>query len=377
MKILINASNLNSGGGLQVANSICRSLLQFKEHCFIVVLSDSLLSTKEDIKDFTNVEVKVYNIKNSLNTLFFGRDVFLDNLVEENNIDIVLTIFGPSRWNPRCLHLSGFALSFLVIPESPYFSRMKYIDRIKSIFRNRVWEIYFKRSTNYFFTENPFISRRLEQKFNGSKVFTVTNYYNQIFDQQDKWKYKYLPEFNGTTLLTIANSYPHKNLEISIEITKWMILNHPDFNFRFVFTIDKEDFPMLDNNLSKYFLFLGTVDNTECPSLYEQCDIAFQPTLIESFTATYPEAMRMSKPNVTVDLAFARGLCGEAALYYDALSAKDAAQKIYEVAHNAQLRTQLIEAGHCQLKKYDTYNDRAIKLIKICENLVNTNKNIS
>lgn len=37
------------------------------------------------------------------------------------------------------------------------------------------------------------------------------------------------------------------------------------------------------------------------------------PSLLECFTATYPEAMRMERPIVTTDLAFAQGLCGEAA----------------------------------------------------------------
>ena len=60
------------------------------------------------------------------------------------------------------------------------------------------------------------------------------------------------------------------------------------------------------------------MDISECPSLYRQSTFAFQPTLLECFTATYPEAMRSGKPIVTPDLEFARGLCGGAAVYYDA-----------------------------------------------------------
>lgn len=39
LNVLINASNLKKGGGLQVADSICKSLKQFPQHIFIVVLS--------------------------------------------------------------------------------------------------------------------------------------------------------------------------------------------------------------------------------------------------------------------------------------------------------------------------------------------------
>ena len=68
------------------------------------------------------------------------------------------------------------------------------------------------------------------------------------------------------------------------------------------------------------------MDITECPSLYEQADVMFQPTLLECFSATYPEAMKMQRPIVTTDIEFAHGLCGPAAHYYSPLSAEDAAR---------------------------------------------------
>lgn len=375
MNILINASNLKQGGGIQVANSICGFLKDFPRHRFIVVLSSYFKSTNSVISAYDNVNVIVYNVKNNLKTLLFGRDTFLDKTVQSEKINVVLTIFGPSRWNPRCLHFSGFALSFLVIPDSPYYQRMNKIELMKAKFRNMMWGYYFKRSTKYFYTENPYITERLEKKFKGSKVYTVTNFYNQIFDQSENWKVKMLPKFRGITMLTIANSYPHKNLELSIGIAKWLLSNYPDFVFRFVFTIDEKKFPILEEDIRRYFIFLGSVDISECPSLYQQCDIAFQPSLLECFTATYPEAMRMEKPIVTVDLLFARSLCGNAAIYYNALSVEDAAKKIYEVSTNKILQIRMIEEGKKRLKMYDTYNERATKLINICEQLFSEQRN--
>ena len=93
---------------------------------------------------------------------------------------------------------------------------------------------------------------------------------------------------------------------------------HPDFHFRFVLTIDEKDFPMVPENMSSHFLFICKVGVAECPYLYEQADIMFMPILLECFTATYPEAMRMEVPIVTTDLDFAHGLCGDAACYYEA-----------------------------------------------------------
>lgn len=40
MNILINASNLKQGGGIQVAQSIIAQLERFPQHHFVVVVSD-------------------------------------------------------------------------------------------------------------------------------------------------------------------------------------------------------------------------------------------------------------------------------------------------------------------------------------------------
>ena len=128
---LINASNLKNGGGLQVADSICGQLNRFPHHYFIVVLSTFLDSTAIRIKEYNNVKVITYNIPDSINSIILGRDRLLDGLVQHYAVDVVITVFGPSRWRPRVPHLSGFALSQLVIPESPFFERMKKSDRLK------------------------------------------------------------------------------------------------------------------------------------------------------------------------------------------------------------------------------------------------------
>ena len=202
------------------------------------------------------------------------------------------------------------------------------------------------------------------------RVFTVTNYYNQVFDKPELWKEKTLPDFEGITLLTISNAYPHKNLEIAAEAARILKKEHPDFRFRFVYSIEREQLQADLSGIEEYFVFIGTVDISECPSLYRQSDIAFQPTLMECFTATYPEAMRMEVPIVTTDLEFARGLCGNAACYYSAINAEACAEAIYKVATDEKYRSWLTECGKEQLRKYDNYEERAKKLVDILETIV-------
>ena len=369
MNILINCSNLKVSGGLQVADSVCGQLSRFSAHNFFVVLSKYLDNTKERIQNIANVEVFTYDIPNSFYSIIMGRDKFLDGLVEEKRIDAVLTIFGPSRWCPRVKHLCGFAMPALVIPESPFFTQMSSAQRLKWKLWCIVRQWSFQQSANYFWTENPFISERVKKLLRKENVYTVSNYYNQVFDTLENWRRsKTLPSFKGITCLSVSSPIGHKNFKIILDVLKSMKRRWPEFKVRFVLTFNSDSLDV-PADMRDYFVFVGKVDVSECPYLYEQADIMFMPTLLECFTATYPEAMRMEVPIVTTDLEFARGLCGDAACYYSAVDAKAAADAIYKVAMNKDYARQLIENGKKQLMKYDNYERRAEKLVKILEEI--------
>lgn len=360
---LVNASNLKNGGGLQVAKSICEQLHQYKNHHFIIVLSTYI--NDEHIAACENVEVFKYNIPQNVKSVLFGRDEFLDRLVLEKHVDAVLTVFGPSLWRPRVPHLCGFARAQLLKEVNP-----NYHPTLKERLIYKIWAWGFRKSSKVFYTENRYISEMLPQLLKNAKVYTVSNYYNQVYDQPEQWKRDViLPSFNGTTMLTVSSTGSHKNLGIMVPVAEYLESEHPSFRFRFVLTCNHAPF-VLPDCLKNHFVFVGNVDVTECPNLYEQADIMFMPTLMECFTATYPEAMRMDVPIVTTDLEFARGLCGDAACYYSAVEAKAAAEAIYKVATDKEYAQKLVAAGKEQLKKFDNYEQRAEKLIGILEELV-------
>src|SRR5690606_31883324 len=103
----------------------------------------------------------------------------------------------------------------------------------------------------------------------------------------------------------------------------------------------------------------------ECPSLYRQSDFMFLPTLLECFTATYPEAMCMDTPILTSDLPFARSICGSAAEYFNPLSPKDIGDKIFNLSHDTVKVEELIKMGRKQLLLFDNSKQRADKYLKI------------
>lgn len=358
--VLINCSNLKKGGGIQVAQSICDQLRNHTRCHFVVVLSTFI--NIQQIHFGENVEVFFHNIKHNLNSIAFGRDRFMDSLVINKGVQAVLTVFGPSIWRPKVPHLCGFARAQLLL-DNPSQNRISLRDRL--IYR--IWTWSFKRSSNAFYTENKYISDLLPALLGRVKVYTVTNYYNQVFDTPEKWNRSIaLPPFDGVTCLSVSSPYPHKNFGILDGMIRYLRITHPEFKVRFVLTFSPEEWPMA-KDVQDCIVYVGKIDVSECPFLYEQADIMFMPSLQECFTATYPEAMRMSVPIVTPDLAFARGLCGNAACYYSAIDPQAAAEAIYKVATDKEYSEQLSALGRKQLKRFDDYEQRTVKLLEILE----------
>jgi len=369
MTFLINSSNIKNGGGIQVVQSICEQLHRIKAHKFVVVLS-SYINAK-NIVDEDNVKILRYDIKHDIKTVLFGKDSLLDEIVKKEKVDAVLTVFGPSIWRPRVPHLCGFARAQLLL-KNPLQKEVPLKEKIMY----RVWEWGFKKSSDTFYTENQYISDMIPGLLGNVKVFTVTNYYNQVFDNPDKQSQSIkLPDFDGITMISISSTASHKNLKIMIPVSEYLEKKYPNFQFRFVLTCEEAEMPV-PASIRVHFVYVGKVDVSECPNLYEQADIMFMPSLMECFTATYPEAMRVEIPIVTTDLEFARGLCGDAACYYSATEPNAAADAIYRVAIDKKYANQLVDNGKKQLLKYDNYEQRVDKLVHILES-IDYGKNIS
>ena len=214
MRLLINASNLKQGGGVQVADSICQYLDRYPDFYFEVVLPPIMENTIKIVSGFPNVSVTVYSIRDTVGSILFQRDSVLDSLVKNRQIDAVLTVFGPSRWRPSVPHLSGFARAQLLPMDTPFFKTISIREQI----RNKFIRWSFSRCADNYWTENPSISNLLKKAFPKKKIFTVSNNYNQIFDNKTLWKEHLLSPFRGITLLTVTNAYPHKNLALAIRL---------------------------------------------------------------------------------------------------------------------------------------------------------------
>lgn len=367
MKILINCSNLRVGGGLQVAHSFLHEIKSNIEHDFLVVLSENLQPqiNKDDFG--RNFQFVNYSIKPSVAKTVFGRDKKLDDLEHIFQPEVVFSVFGPTYWRPKTKHICGFAKPDYIYKDSPYFKQISLFQKMKLSAMEFFHMSDFKRNNDLLITENPDVTRILAQKV-PQKVVTVTNFYNQIFEDELLWdKSIQINESKETLkLLTISANYPHKNLAIIKKVIPVLKKQFPSFQFKFFLTIDRSEFGISEtDSLNQNIEFLGKVAINQCPSLYSQCDFLFLPTLLECFSASYCEAMFMQKPILTSNLSFATGICGKAAQYFNPMDENDIANTIYELATNNELQNEIKTFGIPQLKTFDSSQIRAKKYIEL------------
>ena len=78
----------------------------------------------------------------------------------------------------------------------------------------------------------------------------------------------------------------------------------------------------------------------------------------------------MNLPIVTSDLAFARDICGDAALYFEPNQTKSAAQQLSKVVQDEKLRERLTENGKGVLKQLPSPRQQYLRYGELLSKLV-------
>ncbi len=190
MKLLINASNLYVGGGVQVAVSVLEEL-SASAFDFIAVVSPVVYSQLSK-----NASLNCIVIRSTPSKLLnFKVRKQLDEIVIENDITVVFTIFGPSYWSPKNVkHAIGFALPWLIYDTSSIVKKLDIKARLKFSILKFLQPYYFKKNADLIFTETDDVNQRVTKLlgFDKDKVHTVSNTLNGLFTNSKSYDYSVL-----------------------------------------------------------------------------------------------------------------------------------------------------------------------------------------
>lgn len=373
MKLLVNTATTFKGGSVQVAESFINECKKFNEHDYHVILGERIKQRIEKASFPDNFHF--YDAPFRPATKVFttaAADSFHKAIEEQCQPDVVFTTSGPAYWRSKAPHLIGFNLAHYLYPESAFFDRIPFHKKMKWKLKGLTINYFFKRDAEAYVVQTDDVNERLKSWVNnGRPVHTVTNTCSSYYFNPKKFPNKLPDNINQEfRFLTLSAYYGHKN----IEVIKSVIAKLPDTskkNIRFVLTLPSDIFQSLfTKEEQKYIHNVGPVPMEECASLYQECDAMFLPTLLECFSASYPEAMAMEKPIVTSDLGFARTVCADAAIYFDPIDSEDVTQKVIQLYQDQVLQKKLIAHGVKRLNVFDNPQSRARKYLEICQTLL-------
>jgi glycosyltransferase involved in cell wall biosynthesis len=377
-KIVIDNSNLYVGGGIQVATSFLKDLNQLEQNNFIsyftaIIVIQSYNSAKQIDKSTFSSKFIFYDLDISSQNSILKRTKNVKKIEDEVKPDITFTVFGPSYHKSQNLKLVGFAIPYIVYPDSPFFERLSFKEKIYYKFLSFVKSYAFKKFSDalVFETENAKHIFSDKQSY-FKECFTVGNTINEIFFNKDSWLDFGKTHLSSCNILCLTSNYPHKNMNIIPKVIDAIKNKFNFYDFKFLITLEKDDLKF-NNRYDSNIEYLGKIDLQKIPSLYNLCDIVFIPTLLEVFSATYLEAMLMKKPIVASDLGFSRDICGDAAIFCDPLNSEEYAKAIVDIVNNTQLSINLVNKGTENIKRFGTSMDRTNSYIRIINKLIENN----
>jgi glycosyltransferase involved in cell wall biosynthesis len=374
VRLVINCSDIKATGATQVSISFINECIRHTGNEYFVFASSTIARQLEIDKFPSNFHFYIFDYKpffNKMGLKSWRKLIELEKIIRP---DCVFSVFGPSVWKPSAPHLMGYAYPYYVYPESPFFSIISAKRRFKIKLHKAFHKYYLERNGEHYVCETEDVSRRLPGfiRCKTGNIYTVTNSYNHFFRGVTSSGDKMLPlkadgEFRFVTLSSFAD---HKNLIILDKVIPLLLEKYPGIYCSFVLTIDETLFQQSFSKIARSRIInLGRIRAADCPKVYDECDAMFLPTLMECFSASYAESMKMGKPVLTSDLAFAHTVCQDAAVYFNPMDPDEIAFKIYSLVTDPILQKKMVLNGHYRLAAFDTPETRAFKYLEFCKQI--------
>lgn len=364
MRVLFNCSNIVIGGGIQVSAEMIE---QFRNN---LPLESTLLCASEAVieaLDSRGIAPGPHKVITRSPAQSISSRRHVAHIEKVFKADCVFTVFGPSYVRFKSPELMGVADGWVTHSTPTAFSTLSGSwAKFYKVLLCRYKALWYRRASHWI-VEAGIAKDGLVERFgfDPEKITVASNccashYYSYSASPlQQRFLAKKI------RILVFAAGYPHKNLQIVPEVASFLRKLRPEVDFEFVLTLPEGHSIWKSVQLKakllkvdQYIVNIGKVPVADGPRLYDDSAIVFMPSLLETFSAVYPEAMAMSRPIVTTDLDFAHSICNNAAIYFEPQNPASAASQILRIIDDSNLREDLVRAGHYRLQQFLTPRDR-------------------
>ena len=367
LKFIINASNLHTGGGVQVAISFLYelSLMKDNKNTFIDIIASTEVA---DGLARLNTQTSCFHSYEVINT--YGLKAFFSRVNSGiKKYDVVFTIFGPNYLRVKSKkEIVGFAQPWMLNFDNPISQKMSFLRRNTLRTKFFVQWLFFLRSDHYV-VELEHVKNDLTsiKGINSNQISVVYNTVSSLYLDNQYWKSITIDKRQeDLSLGIVTRDYPHKNLEILPFVAHALELKY-NLKVHFYTTLNDLEWDTKDEFFKRYVSTVGSLSPDECPSFYEQIDGVVFPSLLECFSATPLEAMVMSKPLFASDRGFVRDVCGSHAVYFDPLDADDIADKIANYFQLDLDRAEQLQQARDHALNFSSAKGRAVQYLEIIQ----------
>lgn len=360
MNILINFSTLKSGGGQNVGLNFISTLSSESDKYFFLVAKNSLIHKFLIDNGYESFKTTPNNpFARIIFELFYSRKI-----LTTYEIDVIYSYFGYGLFPKSIPQIIGAADSNLFFSEIDFWKGYRGFPLLKKrlVDKFRIWGL---KKANGIIFENRLLEIKCHELFKVKAITTTINPSINLNYEQKEYK---LPQASINMKikqgLFLCGWHLNKNVLLIPAIAHHLKMLNIDFHFILTAPIDNsslhKNFNLLIEkfNVNDMISIVGPIKKEELSSLYNQVDFVFLLSKLESFSNNIIEAWSFKRLLVISDEPWARGICGNGAVYVNRESAVAIADKIKSVLSNPDLCNSTIEHGYNNLNGYPHIEER-------------------
>lgn len=375
-RVLFDASNLQIGGGVQVAASLVdelQAITRLPGACErFPWLNTITYHLSPQVYDNLNFPNSLSNLKISA-TRWYQISRWLHSDIGQ--YDAQFTVFGPRygrRYAP--ITITGIADGTSIYQWPEGLSKGTPQQRFKRAIRGKVSRFLFCRES-FVISESASLLQafnyRTQYDLNRSAV--VPNIVNSAVAEERYHRHltEDLRSYVGDDVVLFAypaRGYAHKNHDFLPLLREELF--KLDIKAKFVLTLSDAEWNLSSEKLREASINVGPQTIHHIADLNLQCDAVIFPSLLESYSVTPLEALITNGLLFAADRSFVREVAGEAACYFDPLQASTAAITIARVLKSPSLMSRYRAAASEMSSKLPTAYDRAIAYLNIIDRLI-------
>ncbi len=376
MKYLIVAYNLNDAGGLSVALNFLHQMQYYDQDKFLVITPPGS-SQYYEVKQ-PHIELQpmpgwgVYYVLRWL-----SERTFIKKVIRNFKPDVIFTM---GNYPIPVKHIPQGVLFHYAYLLYPYNKSIKLSLKEQIVLFSQY--IIFKSRlpyANIILVQTQTAAKRLMKYYGSDLPIHIIPNAVTLIDKKEVVPLLLKFPMEGLKLLCLSRYYPQKNLEILLDVAA--LAKEKNIPLCFIITIEENQHPgaglllqrIKDKSLQDYIVNVGKIPRSQVPSLYNQTDGLILPTLLESFSGTYADAMYYSKPVFTSDMDFAREICGDAAYYFNPKDPSQILDVILSAFKDTASMKEKIAKGKLRSQDFKDWKTVAKSYMEILHGLATSN----